>query len=105
MPVVIVLAPPLADEAADLAAMSGLAGSIAGALDLRPEDVYVGLSAPRLAVLGPQPVRPWPVVLIHGRRRAAEEAAVDAARVAAASAWGAPPDEVWVQWVAPDPAL
>ena len=103
MPVVVLVAPPLTDSAADLAAASAVAVAIADALTLRAEDVYVTLSPTRMAVLGTKPVRPWPVVLIHGRRRATEAAALEAARAAAAAAWDAPLDEVWVQWVGADP--
>ena len=103
MPVVVIAAPALFDEEADLAAASSVAVALAGALSLSPDDVYVTLTRARVAVRGADPVRPWPVVLIHGRRRPAEAEALIATRAAAASAWQVTLDEVWVQWVASAP--
>ncbi len=103
MPVVVVHAAPLPSRARDIAAAGALAAAIAAPLELRPTDVYVTLSPVATAVLGHNAVPRRPVVLIHGRRRTGEQAALLAAGLAAADSWGTPVQDVWVQWVRTDP--
>ena len=103
MPIVVVTAERLPDEATEIKAASSLAESIADALGLQHQDVYVTLVGANVAVLGGEAVRPWPVVVMYGRERAERSAAVAAVRAVSADLWSIAPEKVWVQWVEPDP--
>ncbi len=102
MPVVAVTAAALADRAADLRAASALAHCLAAALDLGPADVYLTVSHAQVAVVGGEAVRPWPVILVHGRDRPASAAAMQAVGRLAADLWTVPAEQVWVQWITPE---
>ena len=101
MPVVVVTAPALADETIEVRALAEIAAVIAAPLGLAPEDVYVGLVRCSLAVLGRSAIRPWPVVMVHGRPRAAQESALAAARTTVAKLWSTDAETVWAQWISP----
>jgi hypothetical protein len=103
MPIVVVTAERLPDEATEIRAASSLASAIADSLDLPPHEVYVTLTGANVAVVGEEPVRPWPVVVIYGRETGNRKGAVAAVKAVASSLWSIGPEKVWVQWVEPDP--
>ena len=80
MPIVVVTAERLPDEATEIRATASLASSIADSLDLPHHEVYVTLTGANVAVVGAEPVRPWPVVVIYGRESGNRPAAVAAVR-------------------------
>lgn len=66
--------------------------------------MYVTLTGANVAVVGQEPVRPWPVVVIYGRELGNRPAAVAAVKAVSSSLWSIAPEKVWVQWVEPDPS-
>ncbi len=104
MPIVVVTAERLPDEATEIRAASTLAQAIADSLGLQHHEVYVTLTGANVAVLGGEPVRPWPVVVIYGRERAQQGAAIASVRTVSATLWEVSPEKVWVQWVQAEPA-
>lgn len=103
MPIVVVTAERLPDEASEIGAASSVASVIADALGLALDEVYVTLTGANVAVLGGEPVRPWPVVVIYGREAGDRTAAVAAVKAVSSAIWSIAPERVWVQWVEPDP--
>ena len=103
MPIVVVTAERLPDESAEITAAANVAQAVAEALDLPPSEVYVTLTGANVAVVGDEPVRPWPVVVIYGREDGDRAAAVAAVKAVSARLWSMGPEKVWVQWVEPDP--
>ena len=103
MPIVVVTAERLPDESAEIRAAASLASAIAGSLALPHHEVYVTLTGANVAVVGEEPVRPWPVVVIYGREAGDRRAAVAAVKAVSSSIWSIAPEKVWVQWLEPDP--
>jgi hypothetical protein len=103
MPIVVVTAERLPDESTEINAASSLASAIADSLGLPHYEVYVTLTGANVAVVGEEPVRPWPVVVIYGRESGDRKAAVAAVKSVASTWWSIAPEKVWVQWVEPDP--
>jgi hypothetical protein len=103
MPVVSVLAPPLAEQELE-SALREFATAIAAALELQPTDVYVTAVATAAGVVGTERVDALPIVLLYGgrRSRSALEAACQVAAEVAARRWYCPADRVWVQWLLTD---
>ena len=103
MPIVVVTAERLPDESAEIRAAAGVASAIADSLDLPHHEVYVTLTGANVAVVGGEPVRPWPVVVIYGRESGDRKGAVAAVKAVSSQLWSIAPEKVWVQWVEPDP--
>lgn len=103
MPIVVVTAERQPDEATEIRAASSVASAIADALDLPHPEVYVTVTGANVAVVGEEPVRPWPVAVIYGREQGDRPAAVAAVKSMSSQLWGIAPEKVWVQWVEPDP--
>jgi hypothetical protein len=101
MPVITVTAPALASTEDELRALGQVAVEVAAALGLTAEDVQVSCVHSAAGVLGRRAVAPWPVVVIHGTRRAHDRMAdaVDRARDVVGRAWARTSDEVWVHWL------
>lgn len=103
MPVVTLTVRPLQSQADEQAAAAAVAAAVARALDLRPDDVWVGVQHCTAGALGSGTATDWPIVTVRGQRRA--PAAMESARAGAATTvgswWGCAPDAVWTEWLVP----
>jgi hypothetical protein len=100
MPVILVTAPALDSTTDEVRALAGVATEVADALGLTPEDVQVSCMHSAIGVLGTRVVAPWPIVVIHGRRRPEDQAtqAMRRAKKIVAAAWKRAQDEIWIEW-------
>lgn len=100
MPVVVVTAPMLPDQAVS-AALKALNGAVASSLGLPVDKVHSMVVVAVAGCTGETTVAAWPTAVLHGRRRepSAIAAAVDAAAAVLAEHWSQPVREVWSQWV------
>ncbi|MET4780562.1 hypothetical protein [Glaciihabitans sp. UYNi722] len=74
----------------------------ATALGLAPSEVHSVLLESVAASTGQAAITPWPIAIMHGRRRdeSAMTAAVDGVANVLAQYLGCSTSETWVQWVA-----
>ena len=100
MPVIVVVAPDLGSAADESRALGELAAAVADALQLQPDDVVASCVHSVTGVVGRRAAAPWPLVVLHGRSRPADQmrAAARRAREEVARAWQRPLDEVWAEW-------
>lgn len=84
---------------AELLAAVNIAAS--HALDLPETGVHSMLSFSQAASTGTLPTEPWPVAIVHGRRRSVEAMRnlVDAVANVLAEFANCDGDKVWVQWM------
>jgi hypothetical protein len=77
-----------------------VANEVADALGLAPDGVHVSCVHSTVGVVGARVVAPWPIIVIHGRRRPQDQAAqaMRRAKEIVAAAWERRHDEVWIEW-------
>jgi hypothetical protein len=90
----------LDDPAQGTTVASALAGAVAEALELGPDDVLVSVRRRAIVVDGQGPVVGWPAATLHGcpRDPSLMERASRAAATVLASAHAIPETRVWVHW-------
>lgn len=81
--------------------LTAINGAVAASLGLAPDDVHSQLSLASAGATGTTVAAPWPLALLHGRRRdpVAMTAAADVVTEVLARFTGSDPRSVWVQWV------
>ena len=101
MPVIIVTAPGGTD-AENLGMLGEINSAVTAALGLPPDAAHTILVPVTLASTGTIAAAPWPVAILHGRSRPADErsAAVNAVTAVLMDRCGVAAEQVWVQWAA-----